>query len=97
MVQTKRWVPLFCAFIGARVAEITQLRKEDLRQVDGMWVARITPNAGTVKSSGYTVKIEAFEAFIGYDDAIRVTTADVGRRAWHLSTAHRLAPATVNL
>jgi integrase len=53
MVQTKRWVPLLCAFTGARVSEITQLRKEDLRQVDGGWVARITPDAGTVKSGGY--------------------------------------------
>jgi hypothetical protein len=27
MVQTKRWVPLLCAFTGARVSEITQLRE----------------------------------------------------------------------
>lgn len=50
MVRTKRWVPLLCAFTGARVAEITQLRKEDIRQEDGQWVMRITPDAGTVKS-----------------------------------------------
>ena len=34
-------------------SEITQLRKEDLRKVDGQWVARITPDAGTVKAGSY--------------------------------------------
>ncbi|SHL85708.1 Site-specific recombinase XerD, partial [Roseovarius marisflavi] len=49
----KRWVPIICAFKGARVTEITQLRKEDIRKVDGHWLARITPDAGTVKAGGY--------------------------------------------
>lgn len=49
----KRWVPIICAFTGARVSEITQLRKEDFRKVDGRLVIRITPDAGTVKSGGY--------------------------------------------
>lgn len=53
MMAVKRWVPMLCAFTGARVTEITQLRKEDIRDVDGMWVARITPDAGTVKAGGY--------------------------------------------
>lgn len=52
-VAMKRWVPIICAFTGARVSEITQLRKEDIREVDGHWVARITPDAGTVKAGGY--------------------------------------------
>lgn len=51
--NVKRWVPIICAFTGARVSEITQLRKEDIRQVDGHWIARITPDAGTVKAGGY--------------------------------------------
>lgn len=49
----KRWVPIICAFTGARVSEITQLRKEDVRNVDEQWVARITPDAGTVKAGSY--------------------------------------------
>ncbi len=53
MADMKRWVPIFCAFTGARVSEVTQLRKEDFRQVGDQWVARITPDAGTVKSGGY--------------------------------------------
>lgn len=53
MANLKPWVPIICALTGARVSEITQLRKEDIRKVDGHWVARITPDAGTVKSGGY--------------------------------------------
>lgn len=47
----KRWVPWLCAFTGARVGEIAQLRKEDVRQTDGHWIIRITPEAGTVKTN----------------------------------------------
>ncbi|MFO8127990.1 DUF6538 domain-containing protein [Yoonia sp.] len=53
LVAAKRWVPIICAFCGARPSEITQLRKEDVREVDGQWVIRITPDAGTVKAGGY--------------------------------------------
>jgi integrase len=53
LVAAKRWVPLICAFTGARVSEITQLRKEDIRKEEGQWVARVTPEAGTVKAGGY--------------------------------------------
>ena len=53
LIAAKRWVPIICAFSGARVSEITQMRKEDVRKVDGRWVARITPEAGSVKSGGY--------------------------------------------
>ncbi len=53
LIAAKRWVPIICAFSGARVSEITQMRKEDVRKVDGQWVVRITPDAGTVKAGGY--------------------------------------------
>jgi integrase len=53
MTAAKRWAPILCAFSGARISEITQLRKEDVRQEGGRWVMRITPDAGTVKSGGY--------------------------------------------
>lgn len=49
----KHWVPLICAFTGARVSEITQIRGEDIREEAGGWVARITPDAGAVKAGGY--------------------------------------------
>lgn len=48
--HAKRWVPWLCAYTGARVGEMAQLRKHDFRQEsDGAWVVRITPEAGTVK------------------------------------------------
>ena len=52
-VNAKRWVPLLCAFSGARVSEITQLRKEDVRQEGERWIMRITPDAGTMKAGHY--------------------------------------------
>jgi integrase len=46
----KRWVPWLCAFSGARVGEMGQLRRQDLRRDGELWVLRITPEAGTVKT-----------------------------------------------
>lgn len=46
----KRWVPWLCAYTGARVGEIVQLRREDVRTEAGRWVIRITPEAGAVKT-----------------------------------------------
>ena len=52
-VNAKRWVPIICAFTGARVSEITQLRAEDVRKDGDRLIIRITPDAGTVKAGGY--------------------------------------------
>lgn len=46
-----RWVPWLCAYTGARVGEMAQLRKQDVRKVGEHWVLRITPEAGTVKTN----------------------------------------------
>ncbi|WP_245890472.1 DUF6538 domain-containing protein [Roseovarius confluentis] len=50
ITAAKRWVPWLCAFTGARVAEITQLRREDFREVGGNMTIRITPEAGGTKT-----------------------------------------------
>ncbi|RLQ84844.1 DUF6538 domain-containing protein [Notoacmeibacter ruber] len=47
----KHWIPWLCAFSGARVGEIGQLRRQDIRFENGFWVLRITPDAGTVKTN----------------------------------------------
>ncbi len=47
----RRWVPWICAYTGARVGEIAQLRAMDIRQEEGIWVFRITPEAGSTKDS----------------------------------------------
>jgi integrase len=44
-------VPWLCAYTGARVNEITQLRTCDVLTVDGIPCIRITPEAGTVKTA----------------------------------------------
>lgn len=46
----RRWVPWLCAYTGARVGEITQLRAGDIRQEEGIWVVHITSEAGAVKT-----------------------------------------------
>ena len=46
----RRWVPWLCAYTGARVGEITQLRGSDVIKRDGTHALRITPEAGTTKT-----------------------------------------------
>jgi integrase len=46
-----RWVPLLCAASGARVAEVCQLRAEDISEVGGISVMHIRAAAGSVKNS----------------------------------------------
>jgi integrase len=50
VVTLKRWAPWLMAFTGARVGEIVQLRKQDIRQHAGHWVMHITPEAYTQKT-----------------------------------------------
>ncbi|MGB8631769.1 MAG: hypothetical protein WCD69_20720, partial [Xanthobacteraceae bacterium] len=45
----RRWVPWLCAYTGARVGEIAQLRKEDVVKREGLPSILITPEAGAVK------------------------------------------------
>lgn len=49
----KHWVPFLCAYTGARVGEMAQLRKQDVRRAGGYWIITITPEAGTVKTNKY--------------------------------------------
>lgn len=53
LFNARRWVPWLCAYSGARVGEVSQLRKQDFRKEDGLWVMTITPEAGTVKDGDY--------------------------------------------
>jgi integrase len=50
----RRWIPWICAYTGARVNELTQLRGQDVIKCkfDGeeVWVINITPDAGTTKN-----------------------------------------------
>ncbi|MBL4930048.1 integrase [Tabrizicola sp. KVB23] len=75
-INAKRWVPILCAFTGARVSEITQLRKEDVRKEGDRWIIRITPDAGTMKAGHYRdvplhrqIVEEGFIRFVEQSDA----------------------------
>jgi integrase len=48
--DARRWIPWLCAYTGARVNEMTQLRASDIKEVDGLWCVCITPAAGSVKN-----------------------------------------------
>lgn len=50
----KRWVPWLCAYSGARVAEMIQLRKQDVRKDPAHgWIIRLTPEAGSIKNNKF--------------------------------------------
>ena len=46
----RRWIPLLCAYSGARIAEICQLRGEDIIQQAGIWCMKFDPAAGALKN-----------------------------------------------
>ena len=52
-IAAKQWVSLLCALTGARVTEITQLRKKDVRCEGTIWILRLSPDAGTLKVGDY--------------------------------------------
>jgi len=68
----KRWASLLCAFTGARIVEITQLRKQDVREESGTAIIRITPDAGSVKTGQYRdVPLHRQLVELGFLDFVR--------------------------
>lgn len=77
MIAAKRWTPFLAAYSGARIAELTQLRKEDIREQGGVNFIRITPDAGTVKTRQYRdVPLHDHLRELGFLDFVRAS--DVG-------------------
>ncbi|PTS83278.1 hypothetical protein DBR17_08545 [Sphingomonas sp. HMWF008] len=68
-----RWVPWLCAYTGARVNEITQLRGKDVALVDGIWTIRITPEAGPIKNFARTVALHPHIVDQGFVDVAKAT------------------------
>lgn len=57
-VENKRaihWGPWICAFTGARITEVMQMRTDDLITEQGVTCLRITPEAGSVKTGKYRI------------------------------------------
>ncbi|TWI60491.1 integrase [Bradyrhizobium huanghuaihaiense] len=70
--RTRRWVPWICAYSGARSGEITQLRGVDIENRNGLYVMKITPEAGTTKT-GQTRIVPLHEHLVaqGFIDMVR--------------------------
>lgn len=50
----KRWVLWLCAYSGARVSEMIQLRKQDVRNdSEHGWIIRLSPEAGSIKTNKF--------------------------------------------
>lgn len=70
--RTRRWVPWLCAYSGARSGEITQLRGVDIEDRDGIYVMKLTPEAGTIKTAvSRTVPIHEHLIAQGFIDMVR--------------------------
>jgi integrase len=67
----KHWVPWLCAYSGARVMEMIQLRKEDVRKDGGGWVIRLNPEAGDIKTDDYRdVPVHTHLVSLGFIDFV---------------------------
>jgi len=51
-VSYLHWIPWLCAFTGARLSEVSQLRKEDVIEVEGIPCVHFVPEAGSLKNAG---------------------------------------------
>jgi integrase len=70
--DARRWVPWLCAYSGARVNEITQLRVQDICLSEGIWVMKVSSDAGTVKTSeGREVPLHGHVIEQGFLDFVR--------------------------
>ncbi len=48
---SRRWLPWLCAYTGARVSEMAQLRRQDVQKSEeGIWFVRVLPEAGSTKN-----------------------------------------------
>jgi Phage integrase, N-terminal SAM-like domain len=48
----RRWVPWLCAYSGARIGEVCQLRVVDILVIEGVWCMKFDPAAGPLKTQG---------------------------------------------
>lgn len=79
----KRWVPWLCAYSGARVMEMVQLRKQDVRRDGRAWVIRLTPEAGGIKTNKFRdVPVHRHLVDVGFIDFVKA--AEAGHLFCHL-------------
>ncbi|MFI0844361.1 site-specific integrase [Mesorhizobium sp. IMUNJ 23232] len=72
VAAAKRWVPWLCAYTGARLGEMVQLRKQDVRREGDCWIVTITPEAGTVKDKeAREVVLHGHLVDLGFPDFVK--------------------------
>ena len=74
-----------CAYSGARLSEVCQLRREDIICVDGIWCMRLVAEAGSLKTATAerTVPLHPAlldEGFLGFVESVRSGPLFVGLR-----------------
>ncbi|KQO66378.1 integrase [Methylobacterium sp. Leaf89] len=69
----RRWIPWLCAYTGARLSEVCQLRVEDIREIDGIPTMRFDAEAGSLKTVGSerTVPLHSTLIAAGFLDFVR--------------------------
>jgi integrase len=68
----QRWMPWLCAYSGARPGEITQLRGKDIEIRGQVYVMKLTPEAGTIKTGkARTVPIHSHVIEQGFVEFVR--------------------------
>lgn len=72
VTAAKRWTPWLCAFSGARISEMTQLRTQDIKTEEGVTFMRITPDAGSTKNRQFRdVPLHAQLVEMGFLDFVK--------------------------
>lgn len=74
---SKRWVPWVCAYSGARISEICQLRSEDVKQIDGIWCIAFAGEAGSLKNVNSERVVPVHSALV--DEGFLKFAASVGK------------------
>lgn len=82
----RRWVPFLCAYTGARVREMTQLRAGDMEKRLGqhgpLWVLKVTPDAGTVKTGkARALPVHPHLVEMGFPEFVERVKAALGQDA----------------
>jgi len=77
------WIPLLCAFTGARLEELCQLYVADVREADGVWVLDINENPDAVGNRDKHVKNGSSIRLVPIHPVLR----DLGFLDYHASVA----------
>jgi len=73
-----RFIPVLCAYSGARLSEVCQLRKEDIFEDSGVWCMNFTSKAGSLKTDAAERTVPLHAAIVESDFLSFVTASGVG-------------------